>query len=51
MEKMFKNNLWYNTLKLSHICTDSLVRNLRLWRVQELANSICFGSMKAYSMK
>ena len=30
---------------------DTLVRNLRLWRVQELVSRLIFISSKAYSLK
>ena len=36
-----------DTETLMQICTDTLVRNLRLWRVQELVSSICFDSTSA----
>ena len=32
-----ENNLQVDTETLMQICTDTLVRNLRLWRVQELS--------------
>ena len=50
MEKMFYN-LQHNTFKLMQICTDSLVRNLRLWSVQELVSSIRHNSTKAYTFE
>ena len=46
-----EKDLQANTETLMQICTDTLVRNLRLWRVQELVSSICFDSAKAYSLK
>ena len=46
-----ENDLQADTETLMQICTDTLVRNLRLWRVQELVSSICFDSTKAYSLK
>jgi len=33
-----ENDLQANTEMLMQICTDTLVRNLRLWRVQELVS-------------
>nr|WP_313183811.1 transposase [Lacrimispora sp.] len=39
IKKMLYNPL-HNIYKLIRICTDSLVRNLRLWRVLELVSSI-----------
>ena len=33
-----ENNLQAKTETLMQICTDTLVRNLRLWRVQELVS-------------
>ena len=52
MEKEHSNNnLYHNTFKLIQICTDTLVRNLRLWSVQELVSSISEMVMKAYTMK
>ena len=46
-----EKDLQVNTEMLMQIGTDTLVRNLRLWRVQELVSSICFDSTKAYSLK
>ena len=46
-----EKDLQADTETLMQICTDTLVRNLRLWRVQELVSSICFDSTKAYSLK
>ena len=46
-----EKNLQANNETLMQICTDALIRNLRLWRVQELVSSICFDSTKAYSLK
>ena len=37
-EKGLENDLQANTEMLMQICTDTLVRNLRLWRVQELVS-------------
>ena len=33
-----ENDLQANTETLMQICADTLVRNLRLWRVQELVS-------------
>ena len=46
-----ENNLQVDTETLMQICTDTLVRNLRLWRVQELVSRLIFISSKAYSLK
>ena len=46
-----QKNMQANNQTLMQICTDTLIRNLRLWRVQELVSSICFDSTKAYSLK
>ena len=46
-----ENDLQANTETLMQICTDTLVRNLRLWRVQELVSRLIFISSKAYSLK
>ena len=46
-----ENDLQANTETLMQICTDTLVRNLRLWRVQELVSRYDFGQSKAYTMK
>ena len=46
-----EKNLQANTETLMQICTDTLVRNLRLWRVQELVSRLIFISSKAYSLK
>lgn len=46
-----ENNLQADTETLMQICTDTLVRNLRLWRVQELVSRLIFISSKAYSLK
>ena len=46
-----ENNLQVDTETLIQICTDTLVRNLRLWRVQELVSRLIFISSKAYSLK
>ena len=46
-----EKELQANTKTLVQICTGTLIRNLRLWRVQELVSSICFDSTKAYSLK
>ena len=46
-----EKNLQANNETLMQICTDTLIRNLRLLRVQELVSSICFDSTKAYSLK
>ena len=35
-----ENNLQADTEMLIQICTDTLVRNLRLWRVQELVSRL-----------
>ena len=43
-----ENNLQADTETLMQICTDTLVRNLRLWRVQELVSRLIFISSKAY---
>ena len=46
-----EKNLQADTEMLIQICTDTLVRNLRLWRVQELVSRLIFISSKAYSLK
>ena len=46
-----EKNLQADTETLMQICTDTLVRNLRLWRVQELVSRLIFISSKAYSLK
>ena len=46
-----EKNLQADTEMLIQICTDTLVRNLRLWRVQELVSRLRFISSKAYSLK
>ena len=46
-----EKNLQANNETLMQICTDTLIRNLCLWRVQEIVSSICFDSTKAYSLK
>ena len=46
-----ENDLQADTETLMQICTDTLVRNLRLWRVQELVSRLIFISSKAYSLK
>ena len=46
-----ENNLQADAETLMQICTDTLVRNLRLWRVQELVSRLIFISSKAYSLK
>jgi len=40
-----------DTETLMQICTDTLVRNLRLWRVQGLVSRLIFISSKACSLK
>ena len=46
-----EKDLQANTERLMQIGTDTLVRNLRLWRVQELVSRLIFISSKAYSLK
>ena len=46
-----EKNLQADAEMLMQICTDTLVRNLRLWRVQELVSRLIFISSKAYSLK
>ena len=46
-----EKDLQVNTETLMQIGTDTLVRNLRLWRVQELVSRLLFISSKAYSLK
>ena len=46
-----ENDLQADTETLMQICTDTLVRNLRLWRVQGLVSRLIFISSKAYSLK
>ena len=46
-----ENNLQADTETLMQICTDTLVRNLRLWRVQELVSRYDFGQSKTYTVK
>jgi len=46
-----EKNLQADTEMLMQICTDTLVRNLRLWRVQELVSRLIFILSKAYSLK
>ena len=46
-----EKDLQADTETLMQICTDTLVRNLRLWRVQELVSRLIFISSKAYSLK
>ena len=46
-----ENDLQADTEMLIQICTDTLVRNLRLWRVQELVSRLIFIASKAYSLK
>ena len=46
-----EKDLQVNTEMLMQIGTDTLVRNLRLWRVQELVSRLIFISSKAYSLK
>ena len=46
-----EKNLQADTEMLIQVCTDTLVRNLRLWRVQELVSRLIFISSKAYSLK
>ena len=46
-----EKDLQADTGMLMQICTDTLVRNLRLWRVQELVSRLIFISSKAYSLK
>ena len=46
-----EKNLQADTEMLMQICTDTLVRNLRLWRVQELVSRYDFGQSKAYTIK
>jgi hypothetical protein len=46
-----EKNLQADTEMLMQICTDTLVWNLRLWRVQELVSRLIFISSKAYSLK
>jgi hypothetical protein len=41
-----ENNLQADTETLMQICTDTLVRNLLLWRVQELVSRLIFISSK-----
>ena len=46
-----ENDLQADTETLMQICTGTLIRNLRLWRVQELVSRWIFVSSKAYSLK
>jgi len=46
-----EKDLQADTETLMQICTDALVRNLRLWRVQGLVSRLIFISSKAYSLK
>ena len=46
-----EKDLQVNTETLMQIGTDTLVRILRLWRVQELVSRLIFISSKAYSLK
>jgi hypothetical protein len=46
-----EKNLQADTETLMQICTDTLVRNSRLWRVQEPVSRLIFISSKAYSLK
>ena len=46
-----EKDLQANTKTLVQICTGTLIRNLRLWRVQELVSRYIFISSKAYSLK
>ena len=46
-----EKDLQADTETSMQICTDTLVRNLRLWRVQELVSRLIFISSKAYSLK
>lgn len=46
-----EKDLQADTETLMQICTDTLVRNLRLWRVQELVSRLIFISSKACSLK
>ena len=46
-----EKNLQADTETLMQICTDTLVRNLRLWRVQGLVSRLIFISSKACSLK
>ena len=46
-----EKDLHADTERLVQICTDTLVRNLRLWRVQKLVSRLIFVSSKAYSLK
>ena len=46
-----EKDLQADTETSMQICTDTLVRNLRLWRVQELASRLIFISSKTYSLK
>ena len=46
-----EKDLQANTEMLMQIGTDTLVRNLRLWRIQELVSRLIFISSKAYSLK
>ena len=46
-----EKNLQVDTETLMQICTDTLVRNLRLWRVQKTVSRWIFISSKAYSWK
>ena len=46
-----ESDLQADTETLMQIFTDTLVRNLRLWRVQELVSSELEIATKAYSLK
>ena len=46
-----EKDLQADTETLMQICTDTLVRNLRLWRVQGLVSRLIFILSKAYSLK
>ena len=46
-----ERNLHSSTEKQMQICTDTLIRNLRLWRVQETVSRQIAIWSKAYSWK
>ena len=46
-----EKDLQADTETLMQIRTDTLIRNLRLWRVQGLVSRLIFISSKAYSLK
>ena len=49
--KAMEKDLQANIEALMQICTDTLVWDLRLWRVRKLVSRLIFISSKAYSLK